>query len=153
MEPVKVFCYGALCFEKLTSVVGDVRVVGGAILPRHRLRFGGTSKMYGGSSVATAVPQTHDQDKYNVMGMVYEVQEAQMELLDLFMECSLGLMKRVRGTVHTGKGSLDVYMYVLQKRHQIHQHQCRPSPLYANLHMTLAREGYDSYRTQNYSHS
>ena len=137
-----VFDYGSLSYEKLTSIVGDVEVVCGAILPRSRIVFAGSSKMFGGSTVATVVLQ----DGYEVMGVVYKIKEMQLELLDLFMGSSLGLTKRVKSVVHDGRANHGVYMYVL------HAHAMspkgRPSPAYAELHMKLVREGYELYRKQ-----
>lgn len=137
------FEYGALSHDKLTSIIGDVEVVCGAIFPHHQIVFAGSSRMFGGSSVATAVRR----DGYNVMGVVYKIQETQLELLDLFMECNLGLRKRTQAVVDDGRGSQEVEMYVLQP--QAMSHKARPSVLYSELHMKLAREGYDLYRKPN----
>lgn len=142
---VLLFEYGSLCYEKITSVVGDVACVKGAILPRHEIRFGGRSKMYGGSGVATAVPSTK-RDK-DILGVVYKLTEAQLELLDLYFECHLGLMKRVRKVVDDGKRTSSVYVYVLQDDNP------RPTSVtdtYKELHKALVREGFELFRKQNF---
>lgn len=141
---ILLFEYGSLCHDKIIGIVGDVDGSRGAILPRHEIRFGGHSKTYGGSGVATAVPSS----KKDIIGVVYKIKEAQLELLDLVFECHLGLMKRVETIVDDGKRTLSVYMYVLQATNPI------PTPVsdvYKELHKTLVREGFELFRRQNFT--
>lgn len=147
-DEVFVFDYGALCSDKLTSIVGDVTVLRGALLSGHKLVFAGKSKMFWDSSVASAVSNKKESEEaLDLLGLVYKIKDVQLELLDLFMECHLGLMRRVETTVSDGHDTYHVYMYVLQDPTS----PTRPvHPMYEELHKTLVREAYELYRKRNF---
>lgn len=141
---VLVFDYGALYHEKLTHLVGDVEVFRGGILPQHRLSFAGTSRMFQGSSVATVTPNK----EYDVLGIIYKLNLRQVELLDLFFECSLGLSIRRKAVVRDGKKKEhDVHMYVVATPNASRDKDGRvqPSPAYADHHKTLVIEAFWLY--------
>ena len=138
---VLLFEYGALTHEKLTTLLGDVDVVCGAILHNHGLTFSGKSRFFQGSSVATVSPKKG----LDVLGVVYKLHEKQMDLLDLIYESSMGLMARVKADVHDGSMARTVDMYVLQSPSPSSR---EPSPAYEEQHTALVKEAYHLYRNQ-----
>ena len=136
-----VFLYGALHTEKLISIVGEVVVLGGCILKNYKVTFGGSQKVFQGSSVATVTPN----DETDVIGILYEISERQAALLDLFMGSRTGSMKKTRVSVVDGHKDRAAIMYVLSKDTG---EQVRPNTAYEKLHEKLVREAYALYRKQ-----
>ena len=138
---VDVFLYGALHTEKLGSIVGSITVVCGAILKNYKITFRGSHKVFQGSSVATVSPH----DGADVLGIVYTLNERQMDLLELFQGQKTGLCKKKIVHVFDGHTNRTVTMFVSC---QEVEEQVRPNAVYHKLHESLVREAYALYRTQ-----
>jgi hypothetical protein len=136
------FSFGNLTTEQLSSVVGDVKVIGAAILPGHTVRFGGRSRMHGGNGVAYVSPSP-DKD---VLGVVFKLRKSQMDLLDLHHECHLGMMQRVSVEVDDGRNEHTALTYILKQG----QPRRAVSPAYQEMHKELVHEAFDLYRWQNF---
>ncbi len=135
------FSFAVLTHEKLSELVGDVKVIGGAILPGHNVRFGGRSKIHGGSSVASLSPSLNR----DVLGVLFKLKTSQMELLDLYYECHLGLMQRISVRVDDGRNEYMACTYILKKA----QPRRCASQDYQQMHKALVHEAFDLYRNQN----
>lgn len=144
---VCVFGYGALYHEKLRSIVGDVKVICGALLSKHKMAWGGKSKMFSGSSIASAIPSKDGDD--DLLGIVYKLNLEQLRALDVFMECYAGgLTRRVTTVVNSGHKEYPVYMYVLQES-SLDRDNATVLPVYRECHKALVREACVLYRKQN----
>lgn len=135
------FSFASLTHDKLSALVGDVKVIAAAILPGHTVSFGGKSKMHGGSGVASLTMCPNK----DVLGIVLKMKKAQLELLDITHECHLGMMQRVSVTVDDGQNEHEAYTYILRDG----QPRRKPSQEYKEMHKKLVHESFELYRQQN----
>lgn len=106
LSKIDVFLYGALTTEKLGSIVGDVTVICGAILKNYSIKVC-VSKVFNGSSVATVLPH----DNTDVLGIMYTLNERQMDLLELLQGQKTGLCKKKVVQVFDGQANRTVTMF------------------------------------------
>ena len=148
LSKIDVFLYGALTTEKLGSIVGDVTVICGAILKNYSIKVC-VSKVFNGSSVATVLPH----DNTDVLGIMYTLNERQMDLLELLQGQKTGLCKKKVVQVFDGQANRTVTMFVsCEGEGQASGDQTRPNAAYQRLHQSLVREAYALCRTQVDNH-
>jgi hypothetical protein len=134
------FSFSTLTHDQLSSFVGDTRVIGAAILPGHTVRFGGRSRMHGGTGVASLSPSANKE----VLGIVFKLKKTQLDLLDLYHECHLGLTQRVPVNVDDGQHEHSAFTYTLKEG----QARTAASPAYKEMHKKLVHEAFELFRKQ-----
>ncbi len=139
-----VFEFATMTADHVRDIVGKVKVVDAAILHHHHISFGGKSAMHQGSSVATVVPH---KDK-DVLGLVYDLNDKQLQLFTLFQECNTGLRKRVTKEVETPSGdTVQVVVFV----HRETLPAVQPSEEYFYRHKTLVHESFENFHKKRFS--
>lgn len=139
-----VFEFATMTLENVQDIVGKVKFVDAAILHHHQISFGGKSAMHQGSSVASVAPQKNK----DVLGLLYDLNEKQMELFSLYQECSTGLRKRVITEVETPSGkSFQAFAFV----HKTKLPPVKPSQEYFTLHKTLVHESFEIFHKKRFS--
>lgn len=136
-----VFVYDHLSPRRMEDCVGDVEMVSAMILRNHRVVFTGMNPRFGYTGTADL---THDEyhDDANVMGLMYDVSEDQLVLLDAIKGRD-GYIRGLQEVEYPSGETAPAWVYTKTRDEGA---EIPPSASYLKHHQDLAFQAYIDFK-------